>query len=97
MIVRFHPLALKELSAAIAYYREISKTLAQRLLLAVEDARGKIVKFPEAWPPGPSNTRHFLLSGFPYRVVYRICGGEIQIIALAHYKRKTGYWRRRAR
>lgn len=97
MIVRFHPLALKELSAAIAYYRELSKTMAQRLLRAVEDARGKIVEFPEAWPPGSSNTRHFLLSGFPYRVVYRICGGEIQIIALAHYKRKTGYWRRRAR
>jgi hypothetical protein len=29
--------------------------------------------------------------------VYRICGREIQIIALAHYKRKTGYWRHRLR
>ena len=97
MIVRFHPEALKELSNAVAHYRKISKDLAYRLLLAAEHGRTQIVDFPGAWPPASGNTRRYILPGFPYQIVYRICGEEIQIIALAHHKRKAGYWRRRAK
>ena len=97
MIVRFHPEALKELSDAVAYYREISKDLAYRLVLAVEHGRTQIVNFPDAWPPAPADTRRYMLPTFPYQIVYRGSGDEIQIVALAHHKRKPRYWRRRLR
>jgi hypothetical protein len=48
MIVLFHPEALKELSAAVSYYKDISRELAHRLLLAVEYGRAQIVDFPDA-------------------------------------------------
>jgi hypothetical protein len=97
MIVRFHPRALKELSEASAYYRDIRRELAERLLLAVEQARAHIVELPGAWPPGPGETRRYLLQAFPFQLVYRVRGDEIQIVALAHYKRKPGYSRARLR
>ncbi len=97
MIIRFHPEALKELSDAAAHYSEISKGLAHRLLFAVEHGRTQIAGFPCAWPPSPGDTRRYILPGFPYQIVYRVCGEEVQIIALAHHKRKARYWRRRLR
>lgn len=97
MIVRFHPAALRELSDAVDYYGRISKDLAKRLLLEVEHGRTQIVDFPGAWPPASTNTRRYLLPGFPFQIVYRIHTGEIQVVALAHFKRKAGYWRRRLR
>jgi hypothetical protein len=32
---------------------------------------------------------------FPYRLIYRVEGEEIRIYAVAHVRRKPGYWRRR--
>jgi toxin ParE1/3/4 len=95
MIVRFHPKALEELSETASYYSEISENLANQFLL--EHGRTQIVDFPVAWPPAPGNTRRYLLPGFPYQIVYRMNVSEIQIIAVAHYKRKPRYWRRRLR
>lgn len=33
---------------------------------------------------------------FPYRVVYVIVGSNIDVVAVAHAKRRPGYWRDRA-
>jgi hypothetical protein len=32
---------------------------------------------------------------FPYRVVYVVVDDSIDVIAVAHAKRRPGYWRRR--
>ncbi|MBP88756.1 MAG: hypothetical protein CMJ64_18930 [Planctomycetaceae bacterium] len=40
-------------------------------------------------------TRRYLLERFPYFVVYRETEEKLQVIAIAHGKRKPGYWRRR--
>jgi hypothetical protein len=97
MIVLFHPKALQELSDGADYYGKIPKDLAERLLFEVEHGRTLIVEFPEAWAPASASTRRYLLPGFPFQIVYRIRGEEIQIVALAHFKRKAGYWQHRLR
>ena len=73
------------------------KSLAHRLLLAVEHGRTQIADFPSAWPPASTGARRYMLPGFPYQIVYRVRGDEIQIIAVAHHKRKPRNWRRRLR
>ena len=40
-------------------------------------------------------TRKFLLRRFPYGVVYRITKSAIQVIAVAHGRRRPGYWKSR--
>jgi mRNA-degrading endonuclease RelE of RelBE toxin-antitoxin system len=39
--------------------------------------------------------RRLSLKVFPYRIIYRIEGSEIVVYALAHVRRRPGYWRKR--
>jgi len=54
----------------------------------------------EAWssPPGVEpdvGARRVLVRGFPFALVYLELAEEIRVIAVAHAKRRPGYWRRR--
>jgi toxin ParE1/3/4 len=40
-------------------------------------------------------THRFLLQRFPYEIVYKIYPDVVLIIAVAHNKRRPGYWRHR--
>jgi hypothetical protein len=40
-------------------------------------------------------TRRLLMTRFPYQVVYRVRPSEIVVVALAHLKRRPGYWKHR--
>jgi plasmid stabilization system protein ParE len=40
-------------------------------------------------------TRRALVGRFPYQVVYRLTPTEIVIVAIAHLKRRPGYWKNR--
>ena len=39
--------------------------------------------------------RRMLVSRFPYQVVYRLAPREIVVVAIAHLKRRPGYWKHR--
>lgn len=55
----------------------------------------QIVAAPDQWSPYLHNTRVFRLHRFPYLIVYRTRGSMIQVIAIAHGRRKPAYWKRR--
>jgi hypothetical protein len=40
--------------------------------------------------------RRVLVSRFPYEIVYRLRPAEIVIVAIAHLKRRPGYWKNRS-
>lgn len=40
----------------------------------------------------PVNVRRVLVRRFPFNVIYRLRGDELQIVAFAHTRRKPGYW-----
>ena len=42
------------------------------------------------------NTRRALVARFPYQVVYRLRPTELIIVAIAHLKRRPGYWNNRS-
>lgn len=59
-----------------------------------------ILRHPGIGSPVPRvraeyGTRRVPLRRFPYFVVYREQGEEIQVVAVAHASRKPGYWRHR--
>ena len=33
---------------------------------------------------------------FPFRIVYRVVEGSVLVVAIAHAKRRPGYWKNRA-
>jgi toxin ParE1/3/4 len=36
--------------------------------------------------------RRFSLRRFPFSVIYTVTADEVRVIALAHHRRKQGYW-----
>ncbi|MBI4870923.1 MAG: type II toxin-antitoxin system RelE/ParE family toxin [Candidatus Riflebacteria bacterium] len=92
---RFHPEAVEEAVAATDWYRERSPASALAFAAELERAVEAIFQAPENWSQHLLSTRRFLLRRFPFAVVYRMGPRGIEIIAVAHAKRRPGYWRSR--
>ncbi len=94
--LEFHPLAVEEARAAREWYAERSPTIAHDFVAELDRAMEQIVEAPDRWPTYSHGTRRYLLHRFPYMVVYRERKSVIQVIAVAHGRRKPGYWEARA-
>ena len=93
--VEFHPLAADEANAAERWYREQNEIASARFLRELDRAVDLISERPSAGSPYLGGTRRVMLRRFPFLVVYRANGDIIQIVAVAHARRRPGYWRAR--
>lgn len=94
--VRFHEAAAAEYEAAVNWYFERSQLAASKFASELSRAIEKIAEAPDRWPAYILNTRRYLLYRFPYAVVYRkLPSSTIQILAVAHTRRRPGYWKKR--
>lgn len=92
--LEFHPAAVKEARKAYRWYACRSAWAGNRFQAALEAAFEQIADAPDRWPIYLHGTRYRLVRRFPYVVVYRLAD-RLQIMAVAHGKRKPGYWKRR--
>lgn len=93
--VDFHPEARVEALEAEAWYSERNPAVGKAFSIALEQAIDSIAEAPFTWPAHGKGTRKRLLTRFPYTVVYRVLPDRVQVIAVAHQRRKPGYWRNR--
>ena len=89
------PAALQEAVAATRWYLEHDERVAAAYEAELTRVFDEIERAPETWPRHHHGTHRFLLRRFPYEVVYKIYTELVLIIAVAHCKRKPGYWRQR--
>ncbi len=94
-LYRFDPEAWLELEAADDWYRQRSPEASVRFLAAIYDGLETIVQSPRRWPRYVHGTRRFILYRFPFSVVYVDEPTVVSIVAIAHSKRRPGYWRDR--
>lgn len=47
------------------------------------------------WPEDEDAIRRHILRHFPYTVFYEILGNTVTVLAVAHQRRRPGYWRER--
>ena len=92
---RFHEQARLEFLEAVAYYEAIQVGLGERFLQSVKSAVHLAASLPFAGAAHTLGTRRIFLKKFPFAVVYRVDPDEILIFAVAHFKRKPGYWQKR--
>jgi plasmid stabilization system protein ParE len=91
----FHPEAEAEADAAFEFYWSKSPKAAVGFDEALRAAYRKLVISPQACSPYLHGTRHVILNRYPFFVVFRERLYDIQIIAVAHAKRRSGYWTKR--
>jgi toxin ParE2 len=93
--LRIRSEAQEEINAAFEYYFQRSPESADAFLTEVATSLRLIVYQPRLYPSLTKNTRRRVLEGFPYSVIYREKDDIILVLAVAHAKRRPGYWRKR--
>jgi toxin ParE1/3/4 len=94
--IEFHIEASAELDDAIGYYERQSPRLGLGLRKEVEGAVQRIRVAPSRCSPYSKRTRRFLIRRFPYLIIFRELADKILSIAVAHGRRRPGYWHDRA-
>lgn len=91
----FLPAADVDYAKARLWYFERSERAADRFEEAVEQAVAEIAADPERWPMIDAKHRFHLLRRFPYSIVYRVENELVIVVAVAHARRRFGYWKNR--
>jgi hypothetical protein len=87
-----------ELAAAASWYDERRPGLGLEFFVAVEEAFRWIRRFPGIGKLAievskTRGVRKIAVEGFPYWVVYQELPGLLYVVAIAHFRRRPGYWR----
>jgi len=96
-VVRLSAEAIDELVEAAAWYREQRPGLESEFLDEIERVLPLIGNAPASFPrllgvPQDLVIRRALLPRFPYALVFMDLGEDLRILAVAHAKRRPGYW-----
>jgi toxin ParE1/3/4 len=94
-LVVFLPDAEQEMFQAAVYYESQSSGLGRDYLSEVERSLQAIAASPKTWPIVEGELRRRLVRRYPFGILYRNDPEEIVIVAVAHLRRKPGYWRKR--
>ena len=93
--LRLHPSAAAEARGAYRWYRQRNPLLAEIFLMEVEKAMEWIAAAPHSWPQYRGSYRRFVLGRFPFSVVYQLRDESLEVLAVAHHRRRPGYWQTR--
>jgi toxin ParE1/3/4 len=90
--VRFLPKASEELEAAASYYDKRHPGLGRRFIAEARKAHDRIAAMPKAAPEIRPGIRRRSIHRFPYQIIYRVSDDQALIIAVAHKRRRPGFW-----
>lgn len=95
--VRLSAEAIDEVTEAAAWYRTRSPGLENEFLAELERVLSLIESSPASFPrlldlPADLKIRRALLPRFPYALVFMGLAAEVRVLAVAHTKRRPGYW-----
>lgn len=96
MNISLHPAAAAELKEAAAFYTErANKELGLAFIVEFERSINLLGERPELGAVWRGTIRRLPLRRFPHSLIYRLTGDTIQILAIAHQRRRPGYWTKR--
>ena len=93
--VIFHPEAEAEMVAAAEFYEARSAGLGIDFIAEVERATRALAIYSRIGHRFSRRLRRILMPRFPYGLLYRVETERIFVVAVAHTRRRPGYWRHR--
>lgn len=101
MILRIGDAAAAEALEAARWYEAQRPGLGDEFIAAVLAGGDQIATNPAAWPVWrpvarqSAPVRRYVLTRFPFALMYQVLEDAIEIVAVAHARRRPGYWRGR--
>jgi plasmid stabilization system protein ParE len=93
--VRFHPAAAQEAESTYDWYAARNPAAAHGFREEPRQAIDVVAANPHAWSRYGNRARRYLFPRYPFSLVYVLRGDDIEVIAVAHGRRRPGYWRSR--
>lgn len=98
--IRFVDEAVKEVDDAVLWYEDRREGLGLAFLAALDRAIESITRRPQAAAliedvPEDLEIRRISIRRFPYFVAYLVLDGAVVVLAVAHERRRPGYWSER--
>lgn len=98
MKVRFHPAAEAEHLGQVVFYESREHGLGKRYLDYFQQTIMAICESPARFAVEHApNIRRARLRPFPLMILFRELDSGIQVLAVAHYRRRPNYWLGRLR
>ena len=91
----FLPEAEEEMNEAARFYERRKKGLGVEFLSEVERTIASILAHPQSGQTISPSIRRRIVHRFPFGVLYAVHSDKIVIVAVAHLKRRPGYWKDR--
>lgn len=89
----FHPAAEVEHLESIAHYESKRPGLGASYLAEFEMILVHVCESPHRYPVEMKpDLQRVQMKRFPYSVLYRDVSGTIQVLAVAHHRRRPQYW-----
>lgn len=83
----------QELSdAVLRYARDGGADLGLAFAAEFERAVTLLCEHPKLAPVWRNGRRRFPMRRFPYSIIYYLGDGELRVVAIAHHRRRPGYW-----
>ncbi len=96
MRIVYRSAALEEIRDAFAWYlKEAGQRHAQRFRDELNAKLALLLAHPPGGTSGTTAIRKLPLKVFPYTVHFKVDGDVIRVFAVAHHKRRPGYWLKR--
>lgn len=93
--VEFHPLAEAEFIKQARYYDDRVPGLGEAFISELEAVTAMLESYPDIGAALDADLRSLTLRRFPHSVIYATEADRLWILAVAHQRRKPGYWRQR--
>jgi plasmid stabilization system protein ParE len=87
--------AEEELARAAVHYEDQAVGLGEEFLQEFEHALERIAAFPSHGSPYLVGTRRVAMRRFPFHIVYLGEAEALLVVAVAHQRRRPGYWCKR--
>jgi plasmid stabilization system protein ParE len=94
--VDYLPGARRDFDESFDWYAEHSAQAAVRFANAIDVALSAIAADPKRFAAIDEFHQECPVVRFPFRIVYRVAPDRIVVVAIAHSKRRPGYWRGRS-
>jgi len=95
--IKLNPDAAADAEEAAGWYAERSTLAAKGFLAELDLVLGRVLEAPGRWPQFELGTRRYVFPRYPFSLIYRIKDSKIEVIAVAHHRRRPDYWKRRQR
>jgi plasmid stabilization system protein ParE len=94
-VIEFDDAARVEFDEAFDWYAKRSHGAAIGFAGAIDAALDSIVRDAARFPAVYAGCQYARIRRYPYSLIFRRSARGIMVVAVAHAKRKPGYWRRR--